>query len=122
MDPGLRYLSAAEVESPVGRLQDLALLSPSGVRLGSIDGVLVDLDEQRVTCLVVNAVGWLTWFRPRHRYVVPIDPARFDVKGQAVRLDVEPRELRACVPFHLDAFPSVSSDELAGIAPDQRAA
>lgn len=84
----LCYLDAAHVDSPVGLLSELQVVTASGEQLGSIAGVVIEPAARRARYLDVQSDG----FRRRH-YLVEAD--------YLAQVDGERKELRllsAAVP------------------------
>src|SRR6476659_5626013 len=85
----LSYLDASNVTSPAGVLSELDVLSAEGRRLGSIEGVVIDVAARRVRYLSVRSSGW---FGPR-RYVVQADQVgQIESEHKALRLRVNLRD------------------------------
>jgi hypothetical protein len=78
----LSYLDATKVESPAGRLSDLALVSTEGERVGRIAGVVIDAAARRVRYLDVQSAGW----RRRHYLVNAEHLAQVDPEQKVLRL------------------------------------
>ena len=55
MNSNLRYLAASRVDTPVGDLHDVVVLSPSEEQLGTLSGVLVDPHERRLCYFIVES-------------------------------------------------------------------
>ena len=84
----LSYLDASKVTSPAGVLSELAVLSPEGRQLGSIEGVVIHAAARHVRYLCLRLSGWFG----RRRYVV--DAAQLgQIEGErkALRLNFDPR-------------------------------
>jgi hypothetical protein len=84
----LSYLDASKVTSPAGVLSELAVLSPEGQKLGSIEGVVIHAAARHVRYLCLRLSGWFG----RRRYIV--DAAQLgQIEGErkALRLNFDPR-------------------------------
>jgi hypothetical protein len=84
----LSYLDASKVTSPAGALSELAVLSPEGRQLGSIEGVVIHAAARHVRYLCLRLSGWFG----RRRYIV--DAAQLgQIEGErkALRLNFDPR-------------------------------
>lgn len=101
----LRYIEAARVEGLHHQLDGLEVRTPTGKRLGSLDGFIVDPAARRVRSFVVRGPGF---FRHR-RYLVPLCPAQLDTEHQTLRVDPEDDEPSA---FDPSAFETFSDDDV----------
>jgi uncharacterized protein YrrD len=97
---GLRYLEAARVEGPHRDLEGFEVSTPSGERLGKLDGFIVDPARRRLCSFVVRRSGL---FRTR-RYLVPLCPAQLDAEHQVLRVDPDPPERREFDPAAFERF------------------
>jgi hypothetical protein len=117
MNSHLRYLSASRVDTPVGDLHDVVVLSPSEEQLGKLNGVLVDPQLRRLCYFVVESGHWLG----RRQLLVPAGVARVEPQRKALYLDVEPAGFHACEECRSDRLAPFSDDDLitAMFAPQQ---
>jgi hypothetical protein len=99
LSANLRYVDASRLDTSFGRLGEVTVLTPARKALGTLEGVVVDLDWRRVCYLVVAA---RRWFMSR-RYLVPLTSARFTDDGHALQVDVDDDELR---PLSTEATPA----------------
>jgi PRC-barrel domain protein len=111
IDLHLRYLDADQVDTPVGRLTAMTLISPSDETVGSLTGVILDVIERRVRYFVVES---RRWWRTK-RYLVPFTPTRIDSERHRLRVELEPRDLPQLPAFHSASFSRVSDDDLIGM-------
>jgi hypothetical protein len=93
----LRYIDAAHVDSPVGSLNAIKVLSSSEGNVGKLDGLIIDPIERQIRYFVVESRRLL---RAR-RYLVPVTPATIDPEQRTLRLEFESE--------HLDELPEVPS-------------
>src|SRR4029453_16826619 len=94
----LRYIDAAHVDSPVGNLNAIKVLSPSEGNVGKLDGLIIDPIERQVRYFVVESPQ-----RARaQRYLVPFSPATIDPEHRTLHLEFESEDL--------DELPEVSSE------------
>ena len=93
----LRYIDAAHVDSPVGNLNAIRVLSPSEENVGKLDGLIIDPIERQICYFVIESRQRL---RAR-RYLVPVTPATIHPGQRTLRLEFESE--------HLDDFPEVPS-------------
>jgi hypothetical protein len=108
MNTNLRYLAAARVDTPVGDLHDVIVLSPSEEHLGTLSGVLVDPQERRLCYFIVESGHWLG----RRQHLVPAGCARVAPQRKALYLDVERDGFHACEQIRSDRLPPFSDDDL----------
>ena len=79
----LSYLEASKVTSPAGVLSELDVLSPEGLRLGSIEGVVIDAGARHVRYLSIRTSRWFG----RRRYLVQADQlGQIEGERKALRL------------------------------------
>lgn len=84
----LSYLDASKVTSPAGVLSELAVLSPEGRRLGSIEGVVIHAAARHVRYWCLQLSGWFG----RRRYIVEADQlGQIEGERKALRLNFDPR-------------------------------
>jgi hypothetical protein len=106
---GLRYVDALHVQSGGACLDRLDVREEAGQRIGRLDGLLVDVEAQRVRYLVVRSGTWLA----RHWHLLPFFSARLDMNHRTLRVDFD-RAL--AVPFSTldrDALPTFADDDQA---------
>ena len=103
----LRYITADQVETPVGRLGDTVVVGPTGDRLGRLDGIVVDPAGRRVPFLVVAVRKRL---RTRH-YLLPLAPSRID-EQHVLHVDVQTDEIDQLPEVPPARIPSFSDDDL----------
>jgi hypothetical protein len=103
-----RYIDAERLGTSAGRLDDVAVVSPSNAPLGKLDGVIVDPAERQVRYYVVASRGWLS---SRH-YLLPLRPARLIRDRRALEVDVEVDEIKKCEQVDPDALPQFSDEDL----------
>jgi hypothetical protein len=109
LDTGaLRYLTAECVDTPIGRLTDVTVVSPTGDRLGDLDGIIIDPAERRAPYMVVSRRRLLK----THRYLLPLMPSRIVHHDSAVQLQVERRDLRSVPEIPSSGITSFSDDDL----------
>ena len=107
-DSHLRYLDAARVETPVGRLATMSLISPSDKNVGTLDGVIIDPIEWHVRYFVVKSHRW--WMT--RRYLLPVTPGQIDSERLGLHVELEPADLRRLPKLHADRFPPFSDEDL----------
>jgi hypothetical protein len=103
----LRHLEAEKVDTPVGNLGHIPVLSPTEGSLGELEGVIIDPNERHVRYYVVESRGWLK----THRYLVPDAPFRLDPDRKALHLELEADDLSQLPELQDDEFPPFTDDD-----------
>jgi hypothetical protein len=103
----LRYIDAAHVDSPMGHLNAIRVLSPSEGNVGKLDGLIIDPIERQIRYFVVESRQRL---RAR-RYLVPVTPATIDPDQRTLRLEFAADHLDE-LPVPSKAFRPYSDDDL----------
>jgi hypothetical protein len=103
----LRHLDAARVDTPVGNLGHISVLSPTEGSLGELEGVIIDPNERHVRYYVVESRGWLK----TRRYLVPDAPVRLDPDRKALHLELEADDLSQLPELQDDEFPPFTDDD-----------
>jgi len=107
-DSHLRYFAASCVNTPMGNLNDMTLVSPTNGEVGKLDGMIIDPWERHVCFFVVESWrGYKT-----RRYLLPVTPTRIDSDRKALCVDIEPEDLRALDQLDPALFPQMSVDDL----------
>jgi hypothetical protein len=104
----LRYIDAAHVDSPVGNLNAIRVLSPSEGNVGKLDGLIIDPIERQVRYFVVESRQRL---RAR-RYLVPVSPATIDPEHRTLHLEFESEDLDELPEVPSEPFRPYSDDDL----------
>jgi hypothetical protein len=117
-DSDLRYLDAARVDTPVGMLATMSLISPHDKKVGTLDGVIIDPVEQQVRYFVVKSHRW--W--DTRRYLLPVMAAPIDSARRGLHVDLEPDDLTRLPKLHAGTFPLFSDDDLISTLFSHRAA
>jgi hypothetical protein len=104
----LRYIDAAHVDSPVGSLNAIKVLSHSEGNVGKLDGLIIDPIERQVRYFVVESRRLL---RSR-RYLVPLTPATIDAEHGTLRLEFESEDLDELPEVPSEPFRPYSDDDL----------
>lgn len=112
----LCFLEASRVFTPAGDLARVELCGPDDVKVGTVDGVLIDPAHRRVRYFVVEAPGWFT----SRRYLVPADePIRVERDGRTLRLEDDAELSRE---FDMrSARPMTDDDLMAALFPPRAA-
>jgi PRC-barrel domain protein len=104
----LCYLSADRVEGPLDTFDKLEVRGRENLRIGQLEGIIIDPAERRVRYLVVDEARFLR----HHHYLLPLAPTQVDVEHHALRVDLDRDELDEVDEFDADTFPPFSDDDL----------
>ena len=104
----LRHLEAAKVETPIGPLDDVVVVSKSAVPIGKLEGIILDPEERHVRYYVVESRDW---FRTR-RYLVPDAPHQIDWNRKAMQIELDEAALAQLPELRDDDYPPCSADDL----------
>jgi hypothetical protein len=107
--PWLRIVDADALEDSAVDFGKLAVKSPTGDKLGKVDGFIVDVDSGRPYYVVVDASGW---FKTRH-FLLPIGHAQLDSDSQAILADVSRDRVKNFPGFDKSEFAALGEDDLA---------
>lgn len=106
-DCHLRYLDASHVQTPVGALGNVSLVSPTNDTVGKLDGVVIDPAERRVRYFVVESRHW---FHSR-RYLLPATPCHIEPSRKALVVDVEQDDIEQLPEVGSQPFPTFSDED-----------
>ena len=106
--PWLKYANAGDVSSADVDFDGIAVESPTGEKLGSVDGFIVDSGSSRPYYVVVDAGGW---FKSKH-FLLPIGHVKLnaDTDRDALVADI--------ARDRIDNFPGFDKDEFDTLTPD----
>jgi PRC-barrel domain len=99
--PWLRYLNAGDLNDDV-EFDGMLVESPTGEKLGTVDGFIIDSESARPYYVVIDAGGW---FKSKH-FLLPIGHAR--VNADAADLS----------RTQIDRFPGFDKDEFKKMSPE----
>src|SRR5215212_9314063 len=102
----LRHLEAARVQTPVGSLDHIPVLSPTTGSLGQLEGIIIDPTERHVRYYVVESHRLFK----THRYLLPDAQMRLDPDCKALHVDIEANELSNMPELDDEEFPPFSDD------------
>jgi len=105
--PNLRISEAKELEA-WARFDHAEVTTPSGEKLGEVEGFVVDTQLGGPSYVVVDAGGWFT----SRYFLLPIKNAQLDQATPAVTADLTREEVREFPGFDKDEFSSITDDEL----------
>jgi len=106
-DSHLRYLPATRVDTPMGSLGTMSLVSPSDKNVGTVDGVIIDPTARKVLYFVVKLRRWWS----THQYLLSFSPAKIDSERTCLHVDLEPGDVQQLPKFHAGMFPSFSDED-----------
>ena len=106
--PWLKYVDADDVANDDVDFGGIGVESPTGEKLGSVDGFIVDSNSARPYYVVVDAGGW---FKSKH-FLLPIGHVKLnaDTDRDALVADV--------ARDRIDNFPGFDKDEFETLTPE----
>jgi PRC-barrel domain protein len=104
----LRYLDAAAVSGPAGRLREVQVRDKLGSSLGKLTGFVVDPTARQLRYFVVEVARWLS----KRRYLIPLCPAILEQQQRTVRLECDPGARQDWPEFEAEQFSRFSDDDL----------
>jgi hypothetical protein len=107
----LRYLDAAAVSGPAGRLGRFHVRDTRGCSLGKLTGFVVDPAARHVRYFVVEVARWLS----KRRYLIPLCPAILEQQQRTVRLECDPGARQDWREFDDRLFSRFSDDDLVDV-------
>jgi PRC-barrel domain protein len=112
--PHLCYLSADQIRGPLPTFDHLEVMDREDIKLGRLDGIIIDAAERRMEFFVVEQ-GFLN----HRRYLLPLRLTQVDTETHALRMDVGGGDLESCARFNPGAFRRYSGyDHLAAMYHD----
>jgi len=105
--PNLRISEAKELEA-WARFDHAEVTTPSGEKLGEVEGFVVDTQLGGPSYVVVDAGGWFT----SKYFLLPMKNAQLDQSRPVVMADLTREEVREFPGFDKDEFSSITDDEL----------
>jgi len=105
--PNLKISEAKELEA-WARFDHAEVTTPSGEKLGEVEGFVVDTQLGGPSYVVVDAGGWFT----SKYFLLPMKNAQLDQTTPAVTADLTREEVREFPGFDKDEFLSITDDEL----------
>jgi hypothetical protein len=105
--PWLRYVDAADVDEDTD-FENMLVESPTGEKLGHVEGFIVDSQRSLPYYIVVDAGGW---FKSKH-FLLPVGHAELNSAPDRDALVADlPRE-------RIDKFPGFDKDEFENMSPE----
>jgi hypothetical protein len=108
--PGLRYVSAGNLDDSPVNLDGLSVENQSGEKLGDVDGFVVDLQSSSVRPLYVVVDGG-HWFTSR-LFLLPVNTVALDREGPRLVANLSRERVSRFPGFPRDEFEQLSEDEL----------
>ncbi len=107
----LRYLDAAAVSGPAGRLREFQVRDKLGSSVGKLTGFVVDPTARQLRYFVVEVARWLS----KRRYLIPLCPAILEQQRRTVRLECDPGVRQDWREFEAEQFSRFSDDDLVDV-------
>src|SRR4051812_21339168 len=98
----LRIIEAKDME-PLANFDHTEVTSPSGDKLGSVDGFVLDTISGDPCYVVVDAGGW---FKSKH-FLLPMQKAHLNNADCSVTADLSKEEVNEFPGFDKDEFKSL---------------
>ena len=96
------------METPIGTLDDVVVVSRTDGPLGKVEGIIVDPDERHVRYYVVESRSWFK----THRYLVPDAPRQIDWDRKALEVELDADDLSHLPELDYATFPPLSAAEM----------
>ena len=110
----LQYVEASRVVGQLGTFDHLAVRGGSELRLGRLDGFIIDPGAHQIRYYVVDSGGGI----PQRRYLLPMCPARVNADDRTLYLDIDVRDaVAASRTFEPDDFPRFVADDITQSVP-----
>jgi PRC-barrel domain len=106
--PWLRYVDASDLDNSVIKFDGMPVESPSGDKLGEIDGLIVDVAAGRPYYLVVDAGGW---FKSKY-FLLPIGHASLSTAQSRLVADLSRDHVERYPGFDRGEFEKLTDEEL----------
>jgi len=110
--PWLRYVDAGDLDDKAFKFDALEVASPSGDKLGRVDGLILDVDSGRPYHVVVEAGQWF-----KHKlFLLPIGHVTLDPGGKKLIADVSKERVERFPGFDRGEFDKLSTEEINRLA------
>jgi len=106
--PWLRYVDASDLDNSAIKFDGMAVDSPSGEKLGEVDGMIVDVAAGRPYYVVVNAGGW---FKSKY-FLLPIGHGQMTGAQDHIVADLDRERVERFPGFDRGEFEKLSDEEL----------
>jgi hypothetical protein len=104
----LRYVDAGDIDDNTIDFDGINVKSPSGDKLGDVDGFVVDSHSGQPYYVVVDAGGW---FKSKH-FLMPIGHVRLDADADSLVADVDRNRVNKFPGFNKDEFDKLTVSDL----------
>ena len=116
--PWLRYVDADDLDDRTFDFDAAEVVDPSGEKLGTVDGFIVDVNTGRPYHVVVEAGHW---FKHKH-FLIPIGHIGLDANAKRLSADVPKERVERFPGFHRAEFEKLSDAEMDQMAQSMAAA
>jgi hypothetical protein len=106
--PWLRYVEADELDDQVVDFNEMDVESPTGDRLGELEGFVVDSESGRPYYLAVDSGGW---FKSK-LFLLPVGHAQLDRERDVIVADLTRERVEQFPGFDKDEFQEFDQEEL----------
>ena len=106
--PWLRYVDADDLDDSTIDFDGLNVVSPTGDKLGDVDGFIIDSSSARPYYVVVDGGGW---FKSKF-FLLPIGHVNLDTTNRKLVADVAKDRVERYPGFDRSEFEKLSDDEL----------
>jgi hypothetical protein len=110
--PWLRYVDADALDDKTFDFDALEVTSPSGDKLGRVEGFILDVDSGRPYHVVVEAGHW---FKHKH-FLLPIGHVALDAGSKKLIADVSKERVERFPGFDRSEFEKLSAEEINRLA------
>lgn len=104
--PGLRFVSAKDLDDSGQKLAGLPVNSADGQKVGEIEGFIIDVAEGRPRHIAVAA----GWFIHKH-FLLPVGHARLNGDATALVTDITKDRIERFPGFDKREFDKITSDD-----------
>ncbi len=106
--PWLRYVDGSDLDNSTIPFDGMTVESPSGEKLGAVDGAIVDVSSGRPYYVVVDAGGWFT----SKFFLLPIGHVEMSSAQDRMVADVGKDRVERYPGFDRGAFETLSDAEM----------
>jgi hypothetical protein len=106
--PWLRYVDADDLDDSTIDFDGLNVVSPTGDKLGDVDGFIIDSSSARPYYVVVDGGGW---FKSKY-FLLPVGHVNLDTTNRKLIADVGKDRVERYPGFDRGEFEKLSDDEL----------
>jgi len=106
--PWLKYVAASDLDDSKTTFDGMAVASPTGDKLGTVDGFIIDGSSARPYYVVVDAGGW---FRSKF-FLLPIGHVGLKASGPSLVADISKDRIERFPGFDRSEFEKLSDADL----------